>query len=48
MKRVPLALDLLVCMLCIEHFKREGDGYQSRINAVLKAHVPAQRMEDAE
>ena len=48
MKRVRPALDLLVCMLRIEHFKREGDGYQSRINAVLKAYVLAQRMKDAE
>jgi uncharacterized protein (DUF4415 family) len=37
-----------VCTLRIEHFKREGDGYQSRINAVLKAYVLAQRMKDAE
>ncbi|MCJ2009956.1 BrnA antitoxin family protein [Methylobacterium sp. J-092] len=25
----------------VEHFKRGGDGYQSRINAVLRAYVEA-------
>ena len=30
----------------VEYFKREGKGYQSRINAVLKAYVLAQQMEE--
>lgn len=30
----------------VEYFKREGKGYQSRINAVLKAYILAQQMEE--
>ncbi len=30
----------------VEYFKREGKGYQSRINTVLKAYVLAQQMEE--
>lgn len=40
-KRITIRLDEDV----IEHFKREGKGYQSRINSVLKAYVLAQQME---
>lgn len=39
-KRITIRLDEDI----IEHFKREGKGYQSRINAVLKAYVLAQQM----
>jgi uncharacterized protein (DUF4415 family) len=31
----------------IDYFKRRGRGYQSRINAVLRAYVNAQMLEDA-
>lgn len=43
-KRITIRLDEDI----IEHFKREGKGYQSRINAVLKAYVLAQQMEGEE
>jgi uncharacterized protein (DUF4415 family) len=43
-KRITIRLDEDI----IEHFKREGKGYQSRINAVLKAYVLAQQMKGEE
>lgn len=43
-KRITIRLDEDI----IEHFKREGKGYQSRINAVLKAYVLAQQMKEGE
>ena len=43
-RRITIRLDEDI----IEHFKREGKGYQSRINAVLKAYVLAQQMKGKE
>lgn len=43
-KRITIRLDEDI----IKHFKQEGKGYQSRINAVLKAYVLAQQMQDEE
>lgn len=43
-KRITIRLDEDI----VEYFKREGKGYQSRINAVLKAYVLAQQMEETE
>lgn len=43
-KRITIRLDEDI----VEHFKREGKGYQSRINAVLKAYVLAQKLKEAE
>lgn len=43
-KRITIRLDEDI----IEYFKREGKGYQSRINAVLKAYVLAQQMKNVE
>ena len=43
-KRITIRLDEDI----IEHVKREGDGYQSRINAVLKAYGLARRMNEAD
>jgi uncharacterized protein (DUF4415 family) len=40
-QRITIRLDEDI----VEYFKREGKGYQSRINAVLKAYVLAQKME---
>jgi uncharacterized protein (DUF4415 family) len=31
----------------VDYFKRDGRGYQSRINAVLRAYVQAQRKKEA-
>lgn len=41
-KRITIRLDEDI----IDHFKRGGKGYQSRINAVLRAYVLAQQMEE--
>lgn len=41
-KRITIRLDEDI----VEYFKQGGRGYQSRINAVLKAYVLAQQMED--
>lgn len=43
-KRITIRLDEDI----IEHFKREGKGYQSRLNAVLNAYVLAQQMTEEE
>jgi uncharacterized protein (DUF4415 family) len=43
-ERLTLRLDNYV----IDYFKRRGRGYQSRINAVLRAYVHAQLREEAE
>lgn len=43
-KRITIRLDEDI----IEHFKRGGTGDQSRINAVLKAYVLAQQMNEAD
>ncbi|PEN07651.1 hypothetical protein CRI93_06625 [Longimonas halophila] len=41
-KRITIRLDEDI----IAYFKREGDGYQSRINDVLKTFVIAKRIQD--
>ena len=41
-KRITIRLDEDI----VEYFKREGDGYQSRINDVLKTFVIAKRMQE--
>lgn len=41
-KRITIRLDEDI----VDHFKKGGEGYQSRINAVLRAYVLAQQMEE--
>ena len=41
-KRITIRLDEDI----VRYFKRDGEGYQSRINDVLKTFVLAKRMQD--
>lgn len=43
-KKITIRLDEDI----IDHFKGGGEGYQTRINAVLKAYVLAQQMKEVE
>lgn len=42
--RITIRLDEEI----VDHFKREGKGYQSRINDVLRAYVLSKEMSDEE